>query len=270
MHRVPPQESSKDSGNKLEKNLQIVANIATVIAVPIALATGQPLLLGLAAFAALVAVIFMIVALAHRKWWLALASLAVMVVAAIGGTLGHAYNSQNGSPNVASSTQATNGATTTPASASSGSKAASTTQPDNGPRKLFDGEVTLKRNDSVDVDHSPAQIMSDQSGAVGEDDLYFDPGGLPGSLLAHGGQTFYLPPTSGVDPDLAYAACKDQYDPNSSDRNSHPFSFIGVGSAACFKTSEDHLAWLDVEANTQPISSEAATSVTMHVIVWAN
>jgi hypothetical protein len=200
------------------------------------------------------AAIFMVYSLRNHRWKSATFGLAVVLVVSVAGamvymrpgtTASHATTGQNNSP-----------------SASSPDHTAATTSAN---KPLTDQEVTLQRHDAVDVDQAQLPVTTGQSGVTGKQDLYFDPSGLPGAVLAYGGMVYN---TSNPDITAAHNACADQFDPTSSKRNINPSAFLSIGYTFCFLTSERRMAWGSVVAVDQPISSSAAKSVTLHVMVW--
>lgn len=235
--------------------VQYLANIITLltgIGSVVGVALGQPLLV----IGAVAALIFMIVALAKHWWKTAVFSFAVVLVVVGVGTIGY-FVQHDAATAKPGATTATHQSPATAASTSPSSVA--------GPKALLDKEVTLNRHDAVDVDANPPVVSTGQNGAVGDNDIYFDPAGLPGSLVAHDAEAVFFPATGVTD---FYHACSDQFDPSASDRDSGVAGFVSMGSGFCFKTSAGNMAYASVVAVNQPVSSEAAQSVSAHVIVW--
>lgn len=241
---------------RAERVMQNVANLATIVGSVVALLSDQLVWL----LPSVIAIAFLFFALRHGRLAAAFVSTVVIAVAVFVGVSSY-MNVNVGWPPLIPGTPTAQATTTS----HSPIPDTVTTEPkednNNTPNKVFDGEVTLERYDSVDVDVSPAKIAHDQDGAVGEGDLFLDPTSFPGALYAHGSATVYLVSLGTNNPDQAYAAC-------SSSRNASPFGFVSKGSAICFKTSEGRMTWAAIGAVHQPTLADPATSVTLRVIVW--
>jgi hypothetical protein len=239
--------------------VQYAANVVTVISGlggVTALFSGQ-LIWAVPAVAGLA---FTMYSLKNHRWKPATFGLAAVMLAGATGAAGYSRHAgqkdrqaRSANPGAASSSPA-------PAPAGTSSSPASS-----APRVLLDSDVTLERHAAADVDGAKPQVLRNQAGADGTLDIYFDPSGLPGTIIAHNAEGVFNPGEGITD---AYAACKDQFDVTSSDRNANLYGYVSTGSGFCLKTSASRMAYAVVVAIDQPVKSEAPQTVTLHVTVW--
>jgi hypothetical protein len=232
-----------------ERKIQNLANIATVISTVVAVLSDQWAWL----LPAIIVAAFMFFAWKHGRVAAGFVSLVVVTAAAF---VGLSRFTNIGTPGVPSPQSTTTSQSSTPNTV--------TTQPaeeEHTPTTIFDGEVIIKRHESVDVDRSPATIARNQDGAVGDGDLYLNPLAMPGALYAYGSANVNLVSLGTNNPSAAYDACTTTH-------NASPYGFVSLGSAICFTTSQGRMAWAAIGAVEQPIFSEPAASITLRVIVW--
>jgi hypothetical protein len=239
--------------------VQYIANVVTIVSglgSVIALVSGQYLW----AVPTVAALAFAVYSLRNRRWKPAAFGLAVVMLAAAAGAASYPQHGGHKSPRAGTTNPGAADSSPAPAAAAASSPAASPS-----PKLLVNSDVTLERHAAVDVDQAEPQVLQNQTGADGNLDLYFDPSA--DSIIAYDAEGVLNPGQGITDP---HAACADQFDPASSDRNVNPYGYVSEGSGFCFRTSSSRMAYAVVVATDQPEASEAPQAVTLHVIVWDN
>lgn len=254
-----PNDNPQRKRRSNDDRMQYAANIVTVLTglgAAVGAFTGQLLFL----LPAIAAAVFMVYSLVHHRWKSAVFGLIVVVLASVVAFA----NTPHDQPAAAGAGNQPSTTTTAKSPTQSSDQTPSSTAASGQPKKLVDNDnITLQRSQGIDVD-KPDQTPQSADGATGPLDLYFDPGGLPGSLIAHDSETIY----GASNTTNPYATCTNAFDPHTSYHNSQPWGGIYAGDGYCFKTSDGHMAWVGVTAKTQPVASESATAVSLHVIVW--
>lgn len=201
--------------------------------------------------------------LKHRRWITALVGLVLLVLFGTGGwrlTQTHADTPSASRPGV----EATSASGTTEASGPSSQKAASTP----GPRLLFRGEVTLKPNQTLDVDRAGATPASHQFALTGNADIFYQGETNVSTGELETPQGLYAYPVGLNDRNVtdSYNHCVI------ATSRDHPMytaeDNIGVNagiqsSSYCFVTSDGHIGYLKLEG-----LSEDTLQVALRVIVW--
>jgi hypothetical protein len=125
---------------------------------------------------------------------------------------------------------------------------------------LFDGEVTLARLTAVDLDNPNPTVSAGEVGATGNFDLYHD---KVDSLRSHDGDVYVYPTGAAMSATKAYEICADYTGPAPSYNAVNPGLGASQGTTFCFVTSDDHLAW----ANVQGVDTTSHAAV-VRVRIW--
>lgn len=236
---------------------QYGASIVTVIGGVMTVLSGQ--LLWLLPVGAALA--FFVYALRARRWALATTSLTAVVVVTLGTAI---YMHKDAPPEIPSASQNQSSTAKSPEANSPARSSAVAGAKSTEPKRLFDGEVILKRHEAVDIDLAEPVVAGGKNSASGDFDLYLDPSGLPGTVRSHREKGVY---STSATSDY-YDVCVAQFDPSTSGRNHNLWVYLYPGYSFCFESSDGRMTWGRVVEVDQPVRSQGAMAVTMHIVVW--
>jgi hypothetical protein len=261
-HSARFQSHSARSDDRFDSRASLIANLVTIVLGTVSLVQAlrsNPawILLGVFALVGLIGYW-----LKHRRRILAAVGIVVLVLFGTGGwrlARTHADTPSASRPNVGASSASGS----TEASGPSSQSAASTP----GPKLLFHAEVTLKPNQTLDVDQAGAAPASHQFALIGNADIFYvgETSISTGRLeTSHG---LYAYPVGLDDRNVtdSYNHCVI------ATSRDHPMYtaedsisvYAGVQSTSCFITSDGHIGYLKLEG-----VSEDTLQAAFRVIVW--
>ena len=236
-----------------------VANVGGVIGIVSSVLAGRPQLVVLFVAVVLVGVGYWVRRRGHKLGGFALVTVgavgasATLAAVLVGLWSDHSGEAAAGAAPAAPSTAASPQDSPTPGAPESGSA--------EGTELRFDGEVTLRRHEAVDVDVAGRASVGGKSGATGDFDLFHDSGAVRSdNLRTHDGVYAFpagTPSTSAHDVCLDYTGAQPSYNAF------NPNAGLLAGTTFCFVTSDHHLAWATVVS----VEPRTFTSV-LDVKVW--
>lgn len=259
-HSARSQSHSTRSDDRFGSHAGLIANLITiglgVISLVQALRSDPAwIFLGVAALVGLMGYW-----LKRRRWIPALVGLVILVVFGAGGW--RLARTHTGTPSASGPRVGATSSTGT----SGPSSQNSTSTP--SPKLLFDGEVMLKPNQTLDVDRAGAAPASNQFALIGNADVFYrgETSVSAGELKTPHG--LYAYPVSLNDRNVtdSYNHCVIATSPDHPEYTSEDGIglYAGVQSSPyCFVTSDGHIGYLDLEG----VSADTL-QLALRVIVW--